>query len=293
MRPDERQQPTLPTALFPLLMSVVAAMLVYACSSSGGAQVQSAYPPPPVVPEMSVRRANAADVLIDMTLTGLVSDTAGNRFVRQVNKIQAVIIHPTIGRLDTLTYQLAAGNGENGGPARLVLNAQERWTNAQAIDYDSLYIETIITVQNGSRYGDMQTFMLAPASEKQDPLPPVTLEGSVENVTDTSAVFVALASRQRTIPDEYFPSSEKLRVTLLRDGAIVWSSVQGQFFAQAIYPVEPNLPGKVKRYELLWNGLDNNGKPLPPGDYTAQLMLPVRPYPYSTTIPFPWKTGDE
>lgn len=277
----------------PILLLVSILLPIQSCGSST-VQMQSAYPPPPVTPSLSVERGMAGDVIIDMNLTGRVADTSRIRFVRNVKSIASVIIHPERGYLDTLKYQIAAGSQEaEDGSAQLILNARERWTNAQAIQYDSLYIETLITLQDGTRYGDVQNFFLPPASTKQEPISTITLAGSVEKVTDSSAVFVALAERHRIIPQEYFPSGERLRVTILDGGSIVWSSEQGQFFTQALSPVEPKFIAQVKRYELEWNGKNRQGEPLPPGRYTVQLMLPVKPHPYSSTIPFLWKVEGE
>lgn len=298
MRPDyQSKQSTfmdVARGAVPILLLVSIFFSIQSCGSSGTVQIQSAYPPPLVTPSLSVERGMAGDVVIDMNLAGKVADTSSIRFVRNVKSIAAVIIHPELGYLDTLKYQIAAGSQEaEDGSAQLILNAHDRWINAQAIQYDSLYVETLITLQDGSRYGDVQKLILPPVTTKQEPIPTITLAGSIEKMTDTSVLFIAIAERHRIIPQEYFPSGERLRVTILDGGSIVWSSELGQFFTQAISPVEPKFVAQVKRYEIEWNGKNRQGEPLPPGRYTVQLMLPVKPHPYSTTIPFFWNIDGE
>jgi hypothetical protein len=280
--------------LIPVLLFASVFLVVQSCGSSEAMQLRSAYPQSPVVPGLSVVRGTAGDARIEMGLAGSVADTSSFRFVQNVKSIILVVIHPERGWLDTLKPQLAAmSQPASNGITELVLNAQDRWVNARAIEYDSLYIETLITLQDGKRYGDMQKFILPPVGAKQEPIPTITLTGSVEERTDTSALFVAMAERHRIIPNEYFPSGERLRVTILDGSVIVWSSEQGQFYTQALSPVEPKFVDQVKRYEMQWNGKNQRGEPLPPGRYTVQLMLPVKPHPYSSTMEFSWKVDSE
>lgn len=278
----------------PLVLLASIFLAIQGCGSSETMQVRSAYPQSPVIPGLSAVRGTAGDILLEMGLSSPVEDSTTFQFVRNVKSIEAVIIHPELGRLDTLKPQLAAMSEPGSkGTIELTINAQERWVNARALPYDSLYIETLITLQDGSRYGDVQKFLLPSANTKQDAMPVLTLKGSVENVTDTSVLFVAIAERRRIIPNEYFPSGERLRVTILDGATVVWSSEQNQFFTQALAPVEPKFVDQIKRYEMEWNGKKLNGEPLPPGHYTVQLILPVKPHPYSTTMPLAWKVESE
>jgi len=53
--------------------------------------------------------------------------------------------------------------------------------------------------------------------------------------------------------------------------------------------VKPAKNGDTERYEMLWTGVTNNNQPAPAGHYTAQLIVPARPLPYSANIDFDWK----
>lgn len=268
----------------------ISMMGIQGCSS--GVERERGYPVPLVQPLVEARRAQGGDVLLDFQLVGEGGDTSASMgFVRAVRKVYTIMRHPEYGVLDTVRYTLSSGSGERDGMATLELNGRERWTNMKAIVYDSLLSETVIELTDRTKYSTLQTFLLPVEDKKDAALLPITLKGLVENVTDSSAVFVALATRNRIVDEEYFPSSEQLRVVLSGAHGIVWSSQMQQVFMDAVYPVEPAFVAEVKRYELVWNGRDNQGRVVPPGEYSAQLVLPVLPHAYSTVIPFHWKGG--
>lgn len=272
------------------LVGISAVGAIQGCSS--GAQKEVPYPAPLVMPTVEARRMEGGDVLLEFRLVGRGSDTSAVLgFVRNVQRMFTVLRHPDTGLLDTVYYSVAAGGRSDDSTVVLELHGQERWTNMRAVAYDSLVGETVLVLGDKTMYSTKQTFFLPIRKEKQAEVLPIELKGFVEDVTDSSAVFVVLATRHRVIREEYFPSSEHLRVIVSGENGIVWNSQMQQVFANALYPVEPTFVAEVKRYELQWNGRDNQGNPLPPGEYTAQLLLPTRPYPYSTVIPFEWKGG--
>lgn len=96
------------------------------------------------------------------------------------------------------------------------------------------------------------------------------------------------AMRMRKVDGEYLPSSEDLRVVIRQSFKTVWQSNSGMSFLTVVMPVKPELPGEHSIYTLEWNGTDDGGMPLPPGDYTADIIIPAKPAPYHTQISFTW-----
>lgn len=111
------------------------------------------------------------------------------------------------------------------------------------------------------------------------------LTPSIEQTAEGIYRFILRAERRRNMPDEYFPSSEQLRVTIVdRKGSLVWTSNEGLAFLTMIMPVEPMSRGSVYEYVTEWNGTGMSGEPLQAGRYNIQFLLPVKPSPYSESV---------
>ncbi len=261
------------------------------CSSSGDTVKTTTYPPPPADFHIDLIRSVGGDIRVELTIAGTGTDTgAAVSFVRNIREVRTLLYHPDRGLLDTVNHTLASSSVENDTAKTMALEAMSRWTNALGVPFDSIYTQTLITVRGGRVYAAEQGFSLPPLTENQHSLHALELKGWVEDSTDSSALFVVLAERKRMINGEYFPSSERLRVMITSEsGTAVWNSSQAQIFMQMTAFVEPKNIGEVRRYELPWNGMDAQGKPLPPGKYNVVLTLPARPSPYSVVIPFSWK----
>jgi len=111
------------------------------------------------------------------------------------------------------------------------------------------------------------------------------LSPSLTMNADGTYRFGLRVTRRRLVPGEYFPSSEQLRVTVYNGkGSLVWSSDHGMAFLSVVMPVEPELNGASHQYTLDWNARASDGSKAPSGRYRVQLMLPVRPAPYSCSL---------
>lgn len=108
-------------------------------------------------------------------------------------------------------------------------------------------------------------------------------------VSDSGIVFRLRARRIQPSAEEYFPSSERLRVELFRGGKRWWSSAEGVAFLQVIGEVEPAAVGAEHEYSLRWDGHLPGGQVLPPGEYRLRLILPARPQEYVVELPFRWR----
>ena len=278
-----------------LVCGITLVMLCITTGCGSSSVERTVYPPPPGDVKLSLKRTTSGDVNIDLSISGTGADTSRQvRFVRNIVEVKTTLYHPEQGMLDSLTYFLASGSSGQGDQKTMTIEALGYWTNSLGLAFDSLYTITTIKERGGAIYGLEKGFSLPPRDEKQQGVLAVVLKGWVENVTDTSALFVALAERRRMLDNEYFPTSERLRLIITdEDGTTYWNSSQVQIFMQMTAPVEPKNVDAVKRYETLWEGRDMQGNPLPPGHYTATLSLPVRPSHYVVTIPFNWKIPDD
>lgn len=116
----------------------------------------------------------------------------------------------------------------------------------------------------------------------------MTLTPSIEPRPD-GILFVLNAKRNRSVGKEWMPSSEKFRVIITSaKGGEIYNSSNGMNYMMVVGEVKPAKAGATERYEMLWPGVTNNNQPAPAGHYTAQLMIPARPLPYSANIDFDW-----
>lgn len=117
----------------------------------------------------------------------------------------------------------------------------------------------------------------------------MTLTPTVENRPD-GVLFVLNATRNRSVGKEWMPSSEKFRVQIVSaKGGEVWNSSNNMNYMTVVGDVKPSSAGATERYEMLWPGITNNKQAAAPGKYTAQLIIPARPLPYTANVEFDWK----
>lgn len=118
------------------------------------------------------------------------------------------------------------------------------------------------------------------------------LELAPELEADSEGVSFRLRVRRlQSVPAEYFPSSERLRIELFEGTKRLWGSQDGVAFLQVIGAVEPTQLGAESVYEYRWNGRLRSAEQLPPGVYAVRLSLPVRPRSYSVVVPLRWQPG--
>lgn len=105
------------------------------------------------------------------------------------------------------------------------------------------------------------------------------------NIADTIIVFVLDLLRVKPPKDEYFPTSERLRIEITNKmGKVVWNSDYDLNFLQVIGQVEPVEVGKVQRYIVPWNRVDNSGNFVDEGDLSVSFVLPIKPSKLVTTM---------
>jgi len=101
-------------------------------------------------------------------------------------------------------------------------------------------------------------------------------------------VFRLRARRLLPPPQEYFPTSERLRVELFDGIKQLWSSANGVMFLQVIGEVEPQQPGQEQLYEYRWSAQLGSGEVLPSGRYRVCMSLPAQPRQYVVCLPLEW-----
>ncbi len=101
-------------------------------------------------------------------------------------------------------------------------------------------------------------------------------------------VFRLRARRLLPPPQEYFPTSERLRVELFDGIKQLWSSAAGVMFLQVIGEVEPQQPGQEQLYEYRWSAQLGSGEVLPSGHYHVCMSLPAQPRRYVVCFPLEW-----
>lgn len=177
------------------------------------------------------------------------------------------------GNRDSITMDIESSGAAHSSPTSIV-----RCRLPQELDTASLQI----ALELGS------IFTVFPARISAEDTSALSLVPFIQRTDDSSYTLGVTAHRNRLIDGEYLPSSEDLRVTVRRGLDVVWQSQTGLAFLTVVLPVRPEQIGEESAYTVEWNGTDVDGTPLPPGEYTAELVIPSRPAPYHTQLTFTW-----
>ncbi len=125
------------------------------------------------------------------------------------------------------------------------------------------------------------------SNSSNDTKEPMTLKPSIKEQTSDYITFSLKATRNKVIDGEYLPSSEDLRIMVYDSrGALVWNSSRDMNFLMVIGEVQPTKVGATHEYIGHWNKKDHSGKSLPPGIFTAKLIIPSMPNNYSIDLAF-------
>lgn len=199
---------------------------------------------------------------------------------------QAILFFATTaGRQDSLAMKIISSGASTATPSMTATCVIPR-------DYDPT------SLRIGLEQGNL--FIVHPAkmqSESDQPLklsPFIQRSSAVstpEEADQQAAEFYVMgveAMRMRAVEGEYLPSSEDLRVIIRQGFKVFWQSNTGMSYLTVITPVRPERSGEHSLYSLEWAGTDSYGMPLPPGEYTADIIIPAKPAPYQTQITFTW-----
>jgi len=276
------------------LVVAIVAVMVGGCRSAAPRQSSREVPSPPVQPTTAIEFRRSG-IYIEVRFATLRDTTSPlHHFVFGIDTLRALLQLRGRAQFDTLIY-LPIINGTTGIREKLDTITTEgvaQWSNPLGLPLDSVRCVIEATTLDHKLYAITRdtVFSLPPDSIK----PFVTVTPHIDQQTDTSITFALLAQRHRGFGEDYHPTSERFRVEIIDErGQLRFSSNYGMDYLQAIYPVEPRIPGEFKRYTFEWFGYDNEGNLLPPGRYTAVLSLVAKPYPYSARITFDWPGGKQ
>jgi len=116
---------------------------------------------------------------------------------------------------------------------------------------------------------------------------------SEKNKSEKSIKFILTVERLKLIDEEYFPNSEQIRFIIFdNEGNIIRESNKGMSFMQMIFPVQPLEINGVYDYEIIWDGLDNDGNLVRNGKYKVELILPAKPKIYNYSVEIEWRNDD-
>lgn len=213
-----------------------------------------------------------------------------HHFVFSIDTLRAVLQIRGRAHYDTVLVlpQISGTTGIREKIDSISVEGFDRWSNPLGIPLDTVRYRLELTTLQRQRYAvTFDTVLALPADST---LPYVSVTPFIDVRTDSTITFALLAQRHRGFGEDYYPTSERMRVEIFDDkGQLRFSSNYQLDFMQAIAPVEPKFRGDVKRFTFEWPGVDNTGEPLPPGHYVARLSLVTKPYPYSAQIEFEWQ----
>jgi hypothetical protein len=158
--------------------------------------------------------------------------------------------------------------------------------HAESEDIPSLPMLFFIPSTDGEFNEDScKTIIFSQHSERsQFPFKIQQVEGSLFayaymfEISDSLILFGIDVVRTSSPGEEYFPTSERLRVEIQNMlGKSVWRSDEDVYFLQVIGDVEPKEIGSCYRYVKFWNRKGNNGKFIGKGKFKVMLTLPIQP----------------
>lgn len=117
----------------------------------------------------------------------------------------------------------------------------------------------------------------------------LALKPEIKVINDSLILFSLHSKRLKENESSYFPTSQDFLVEIYTEkNNLLWKSDKDMNYLQVITPIEPTQIGDLYTYSIEWDGIMDNGKKLPKGDYIVNLILPARPMQYPITTNFKW-----
>jgi len=261
-------------------------LLVIACSSVDRKNEQKL----PIEPNINLIKSDKNNYTITLNMTAANdSKSPEHLFLRDMQEIEIKVFENSkfIDSARITKFEISSMTANDGKVSSTLFFRQPfNFINRKIKDLSFVfYFKTSNEVYEINKQSNEIEKIQDNASEE-----PLELVPSVAMQNDSTAVFSLTATRLANVINEYIPTSEEFRVEILSGkGNLVWSSNFGMNYLQVILQVKPEKIGETHKYSLEWNGQTNKGVPAPPGNYTANLIIPARPKHYSSTIQFHWK----
>ncbi|OGU10376.1 MAG: hypothetical protein A2X61_11330 [Ignavibacteria bacterium GWB2_35_12] len=271
----------------PKLISILllSALWIYGCSTTKIIDKN----PPPYRSDVSLL-VNSGNAVFNFSMKAIQNDGQDKfDFINAITTVKLEILTPE----DTVFHNLEftqldiKGTTEKEKQTSLTVSGSVSWMLPLKFNLEDMKFRFKIFANNKfyditKTYDDIYT-------EAEEDMPALTLEPFIENQTYNSAVFGVIAKRNKTVENEYIPTSETFRVDILNQKEhVVWSSSYGQNFLQVLNPVLPASKGETHKYTMEWNGKTSNQIPLTAGEYTLRMTIPAKPTPYTTSMRFNW-----
>jgi hypothetical protein len=207
-----------------------------------------------------------------------------------INSIDSVTVK--ISNNEKVLFSISMGKPEisgvliDDGSSTVTLNSIFRYRYINPAFLDKTTSQFVVYTKDGVYYYqiDSKDIVINKLIDKALTLTPFFRK------TGNSAYSVGVdAVRQYIVDGEYIPDSQILIVEIMSlDGKLAWNSGNGKNFLQMIMNVKPEIIGEFYKYEIIWDGKDNNGKILNPGKYTINYIIPAKPESYSATMEMEW-----
>lgn len=117
---------------------------------------------------------------------------------------------------------------------------------------------------------------------------PIVLTASHEKKGSGLDLRIKAERLTETGHQEYLPTAEGCVMKLYDGPNLIWSSSDGQMFAQVKSTVEPNIVGEIKTFNEHWDGTDRSGQPVPAKALTLEALIPAVPEPYVIRKEIQW-----
>ena len=184
--------------------------------------------------------------------------------------------------IDSLYTDDITRSGLGGRATSMMASAGTTWTPPEAAP-KSLRVITLIRTESGTWLKEV-----AATLPEQIATDPIILTLDI-NEKSEGVEFVMTAKRlQEALVTEHLPTSEMYRFEVYEGPIPVWSTSDGQMFAQVNTPVEPDKVGETTTYKALWNGRQRTGA-IKKGTYTVVATIPAKPTPYTIRKEFQWR----
>ena len=183
--------------------------------------------------------------------------------------------------MDSLYTDDITRSGLGGRATSLMASAGTTWNPS---DFSSKKFRLVTLIRTESGLWLKEVAATLPEMAEVDPIVlNLTSEKKSEGVE-----FTLTAKRvSEPLVTEQLSTSETHRIDIYDGPILVWSSSDGQMFAQVISTVEPSKVGETTTYKVLWNGKTRTGN-AKNGTYTVAATIPAKPNPYTVRKEFLW-----
>jgi hypothetical protein len=240
-----------------------------------------------MVPTVSIM-LRADETVFSFTLSASPKIQSEHDFINSIDSVtleisnyEKILLRITMGKPEI------SGVLKNDGTSAVTLNSIIRYRYIDPAFLDKTTSQFIVYTKDGVYYyqTDSKHIVINNLNDKA-----LTLTPFIKKNEKSGYTIGVEAVRQYIVESEYIPDSQTLIVEILsHDGKTAWNSGKGKNFMQMIMNVKPEIIGESYKYEIIWDGKDNNGKPLNPGRYTFNFIIPAKPESYSATMEMEWK----